>query len=129
MTDTDVPRPGWGVIDRSALTSRMPVRLTTPTAAEMARPLPGFRLDLVDQDLSLDSILGSAFQQMISREAAKVGDLIATLQAATADLGEPRGISVWHETFVEGDRIMCRARYGFSDDVPAGEVQYKATGV
>lgn len=133
MSDTDVPRFGWGVIDRSALTSRMPVRLTKPiTVDDLPRPLPGFRVELADQEPSLDSIIGSEFRQMIDQVAAKEHETIVTLLAAAATLDEPCGIQVtrempylWHGDY----QVSCRTRYSLAPDVPVGEVQFKTTGV
>lgn len=127
MSDTDVPRWGWGVIDRSALMSRMPVRLTRPIKFDdLPRPLPGFRVELMDHQPSLDSGLLAEFQQVINQQAAAAREQIATLQGTAAALGDPRGIEVGHEIVETGDdHIRYRTRIRLTEDVPAGEIRYK----
>lgn len=128
MSDTDMPGRKWGAIDYSALTSRMPVRITTAfTADDLPRPLPGFRAELMDQQF--DSCIVTEMQQVINQQAARVREEIGALQVVASALGDPRGIEIGHELVEAGDdTIRYRTRIRLSEAVPAGEVHYRAWG-
>jgi len=129
MSDTDVPRFGWGVIDRTTLTSRMPVRPTTVSFDDKTlRPLRGFRPEL-DQAESLDSSVLGEFQQTISQHAAQAREALDTLLLVALLTGDPRGVEYESEMHFDPDRASYRTRYRLSEDVPAGEIRYKTAGV
>lgn len=129
MSDTDVPPPGWGVIDRSALTSRMPIRPTTVSFDDKTlRPLRGFRPDLADEGQMLDPAILGEFQQTITQHAAQAREALDTLLLVALLSGDPRGVEYSSEMDFDGDHATYRTRYRLSDDVPAGEIRFKVTG-
>lgn len=128
MSDTDVPPLGWGVIDRSALTSRMPVRLAAPTTVA-DRPLAGFHAELMDQEPSLDAVLLDEMQQIVTQHAAQAREALDTLLLTALLAGDPRGVEYETKMGFDGDHASYRTWYRLSDEVPSGEIRFKVTGV
>lgn len=130
MTGTDMPRWGWGEIDRSAYTSRMSVRLTTPLTVDK---LPDANLAAVLDAASEAGIpdgiaarLRSDMDRVIWKTIRAEQDAIASLWIKAALAGDQRGIEVRRTTVDDGDTIRWRVTVALSDDVPAGEIRHRS---
>lgn len=126
MTGTDMPRQEWGAIDRSAYTSRMPIRDYNPTAVA---DLPGVSIrDFIETDASgpfdegitpIQTVIRDMTEKLLADEGRAILELIQKT------LGDGRGIEVTRSSRMDGETMRFRTTVTRSDDVPAGTIGYR----
>lgn len=123
---TEITGSGRGAIDRSALTSRMPIRDYNPmTVTE----LPGVSLsDFIETDAVdvLDSML-TPIQALIRQTQEKLlaDEGRAILELIQKTPGDERGIEVTRTSHLDGDAMQFRTTVTRSETVPAGTIAYR----
>lgn len=126
MTGTDMPRPIWGAIDRSAYTSRMPIRDYNPmTVAE----LPGVSIrdfldtqevDPLDETLTpIQAMLRKMQETLLADEGRAIVELVRKTP------GDERGIEVTRSSYMVDEEMRFRTTVVRSDSVPAGTIGYR----
>lgn len=126
MTGTDMPPQKWGAIDRSALTSRMPIREYDPMpVAELPGVsirdfLDAYEVDPLDETLTpIQTMLRNMQEKLLADEGRAIVELIRK----TA--GDERGIEVTRTSRFDGQAMQFSTTVTRSDDVPAGTIGYR----
>lgn len=123
---THITGSGWGEIDRSAYTSRMPIRDYNPmTVAELPGVsirdfLDAYQADPFDEGLTpIQTVLRDMTEKLLADEGRAILELIQRTP------GDERGIEITRTTRMDGTTMQMRSTVARSEALPAGTIGYR----
>lgn len=129
MSGTDMPPLRWGAIDKSALTSRMPILRYNPLTVDRIPGPPTVLAPLYEIEnepySEASTQMGETLRQLTRKLLAEQDEAVTALRQRAEETGDQRGVRVEHRTENDGDSIRFRLTAKLSDEVPYGLVDHR----